>query len=467
MLRGYLHAHASRVSFLQRLLDAALIFFVYGALLVWSDGTWDAVRIVAVVLAVIVFALIAEMQGVYRSWRTSSLADEISSVTSIWSFVVFILLVLAFATKTSAIFSRIMMLGWFVTVPILLAAIRLVARGGLRYARRRGANIRTVAIVGNNPVGHRLIEHLESMPWAGLAVKGVFDSHCGEGSTVRIGVVDYLLGTPEQLLTKVHAGALDAVYIALPLGEEKRIKELVNELADTTASVYVAPDMFVSGLMHSRWIDFGGVPLVSVYETPFAGLQGWVKRLEDIVLSSLILLLGAPFMIAIAFAVKISSPGPVLFRQRRYGLNGLVVEVWKFRSMTVCQDGDDVPQAARNDERVTGLGALLRKTSLDELPQFFNVLLGSMSVVGPRPHAVTHNEQYRRLIKGYMLRHKVKPGITGWAQVNGWRGETDTLDKMQKRIEYDLEYIQNWSLWLDLKIVFRTILHGFAGKNAY
>lgn len=467
MLRGYLHAHASRVSFLQRLLDTGLIFSVYGALLIWSDGAWDAVRIVAVVLAVIVFALIAEMQGVYRSWRTSSLADEIRSVTSIWSFVVFILLVLAFATKTSAIFSRIMMLSWFVTVPFLLAGVRLVARGGLRYARSRGANIRTVAIVGNNAVGHRLVEHLESMPWAGLAVKGVFDSHCGEESTVRIGVGDYPLGATEQLLAKVHAGELDAVYVALPLGEEERIKALVNELADATASVYVAPDMFISGLMHSRWIDFGGMPLVSVYETPFDGVQGWVKRLEDIVLSSLILLLAAPFMTAIAIAVKLSSPGPVLFRQRRYGLNGSVVEVWKFRSMTVCQDGDNVPQAARNDERVTGLGALLRKTSLDELPQFFNVLLGSMSVVGPRPHAVTHNEQYRRLIRGYMLRHKVKPGITGWAQVNGWRGETDTLDKMQKRIEYDLEYIQNWSLWLDLKIVFRTILHGFSGKNAY
>lgn len=467
MLRGYLHAYASRVSFLQRLLDAALIFSVYGVLLVWSDGTWDTVRIVAAVLAVFVFALIAEMHGVYRSWRTSSLADEIRTVISIWTFVVFALLVLAFATKTSAIFSRIMMLSWFVAVPILLAAVRLVARGGLRYARNRGANIRTVAIVGNNSVGHRLIEHLESMPWAGMVVKGVFDSHSGEGSTIRIGTADYPLGSMEQLLTKVHAGELDAVCVALPLGEEERIKALVNELADATASVYVAPDMFVSGLMHSRWVDFGGMPLVSVYETPFNGLQGWVKRLEDIVLSSLILVLAAPLMIAIAVAVKISSPGPVLFRQRRYGLNGLVVEVWKFRTMTVCQDSDDVPQAARNDERVTGLGALLRKTSLDELPQFFNVLLGSMSVVGPRPHAVIHNEQYRRLIKGYMLRHKVKPGITGWAQVNGWRGETDTLEKMQKRIEYDLEYIQYWSLWLDLKIVFRTILHGFIGKNAY
>ena len=467
MLRGYLHAHASRVAFLQRMLDIGLIVALYGLLLSSSNLDWDALRVLGLTLAVALFVLLAEMQGMYRSWRTSSVADEIRTVLTIWSLVVFALLALAFATKTSAIFSRAMMLSWFIAVPLALVAVRFLARGLLRHVRSRGANIRTVAVVGDNPVGHRLIEHLAAMPWAGLAVRGVFEPAAQVSAAVRIGGVDYPLHTMDALLSKAHAGEIDAIYLALPLREEQTIEELIERLADTTASVYIAPDLFVSGLMYSRWMDFGGMPLVSVYETPFFGLYGWVKRLEDIVLSGAILLATAPLMLLIALAVKLSSPGPVLFKQRRYGLNGAVVEVWKFRSMTVCQDGDHVPQAGRDDARVTTVGAVLRKTSLDELPQFFNVLQGSMSVVGPRPHAVCHNEQYRRLIKGYMLRHKVKPGITGWAQINGWRGETDTLDKMQKRIEYDLEYIQNWSLWLDLKIVLLTLLRGFGGKNAY
>jgi putative colanic acid biosynthesis UDP-glucose lipid carrier transferase len=337
----------------------------------------------------------------------------------------------------------------------------------LRYVRRYGANVRTVAIVGNNLIGHRLINHLNAMPWAGLLVKGIFDNIRPDISSVLVGVKNYPLNTMDDLIKQVQSGSIDSVYVALPLSSERRIEELVNRLADTTASVYVVPDLFVSELVHARWIDFGGMPLVSVYETPFYGLYGWVKRAEDILLGSVILILISPVMLAIATAVKLTSPGTIFFKQRRYGLNGVVVKVWKFRSMTVCEDGVDVPQARKNDKRITPLGVFLRRSSLDELPQFFNVLQGTMSIVGPRPHAVAHNEQYRKLINGYMLRHKVKPGITGWAQVNGWRGETDTLDKMQKRIEYDLEYIQNWSLWLDIKIVILTIWRGFKGGNVY
>jgi putative colanic acid biosysnthesis UDP-glucose lipid carrier transferase len=209
------------------------------------------------------------------------------------------------------------------------------------------------------------------------------------------------------------------------------------------------------------------VPLVSVFESPIYGSNFFLKRLEDLVLGSLILLLISPFMLAIAIAVKLTSPGPAIFKQRRYGLNGEVIEVWKFRSMSVLEDGGHVPQAQKNDPRVTRLGAFMRRTSLDELPQFINVLQGQMSIVGPRPHAVAHNEQYRKLIHGYMLRHKVKPGITGWAQVNGWRGETDTMEKMEMRVKYDLDYINNWSLWLDLKIIVMTAFVGMRGKNAY
>jgi putative colanic acid biosynthesis UDP-glucose lipid carrier transferase len=229
----------------------------------------------------------------------------------------------------------------------------------------------------------------------------------------------------------------------------------------------VVPDLFIFQLKQARWTNVGGLPIVSIYESPFDGMNGWLKRVEDLLLGTAILVVAAIPMLAIAIAIKCTSKGSILFKQRRYGLNGKVVEVWKFRTMTCSDDGDVVRQATKCDARITRLGGFLRRSSLDELPQFFNVLAGDLSVVGPRPHAVAHNEQYRSLIPGYMLRHKVKPGITGWAQINGWRGETDTLEKMQKRVECDLEYVQHWSLWLDLKIVALTIIKGPYSKNAY
>jgi putative colanic acid biosynthesis UDP-glucose lipid carrier transferase len=219
--------------------------------------------------------------------------------------------------------------------------------------------------------------------------------------------------------------------------------------------------------MQARFDNVGGMPVIAIRESPFMGLNSTIKRASDIALASVILLLLAPLMLAIALAVRLTSPGPVIFRQRRYGLYGEKIIVYKFRSMTVAEDGDTVVQAKRNDQRVTPIGGLLRRTSLDELPQFINVLQGRMSIVGPRPHAVAHNEQYRKLIKGYMLRHKVKPGITGWAQVNGLRGETATLDKMEARIQYDLDYLRNWSLWLDLWIILKTVKVVLTRENAH
>jgi putative colanic acid biosynthesis UDP-glucose lipid carrier transferase len=221
--------------------------------------------------------------------------------------------------------------------------------------------------------------------------------------------------------------------------------------------VYLVPDIFLFDLIQARMDHVGGLPVLAVCETPFYGVNGIVKRVSDIVLASLILVLIAPILAAVALGVKLSSPGPAIFRQRRYGLNGQDVVVYKFRSMTVAEDGAVVKQATKNDSRVTPFGAFLRRTSLDELPQFINVLQGRMSIVGPRPHAIAHNEMYRKLIKSYMVRHKVRPGITGWAQVNGLRGETETVEKMRARIEYDLDYLRNWSLGLDLRIIWQTI----------
>ncbi|HCF9021838.1 TPA: undecaprenyl-phosphate glucose phosphotransferase, partial [Klebsiella variicola subsp. variicola] len=249
--------------------------------------------------------------------------------------------------------------------------------------------------------------------------------------------------------------------------ESAKIKSLITELTDTTCSVSLIPDMLTFNILQSRTEEINGIPVVPLFDTPLNGINMVIKRMEDIVLSFLILLLISPLLICISLAVKLTSSGPVIFKQIRYGMDGKPIKVWKFRSMKVMENDGVVTQAKKHDVRVTTVGKYLRKTSLDELPQFINVLMGNMSIVGPRPHAVAHNEQYRKLIRGYMLRHKVKPGITGWAQINGWRGETDTIDKMEKRVEFDLEYIRSWSLFFDFKIIFLTIFKGFVNKSAY
>ncbi len=265
----------------------------------------------------------------------------------------------------------------------------------------------------------------------------------------------------------VRANGINEVYITLPLGSQPRILELLEGLQGTTASIYFVPDVFGISIIQGRLQDMNGVAVVGICETPFTGTNELIKRLSDIVLASIIVVLISPVLLAIAIGVKLSSPGPVIFRQRRNGLDGSEITVYKFRSMRTMDDGSVVAQATKDDPRVTPFGAFLRRTSLDELPQFFNVLQGSMSIVGPRPHAVAHNEQYRQIIKAYMVRHKVKPGITGWAQINGLRGETETIEKMKARVEYDLEYLRNWSLGLDLQIIVRTLRVVLFDRKAY
>jgi putative colanic acid biosynthesis UDP-glucose lipid carrier transferase len=274
-------------------------------------------------------------------------------------------------------------------------------------------------------------------------------------------------GTIQDLVAEAREGRVDRIYITFPMRAEERIRGVLDKLGDTTASVYVVPDFFVFQLLHSRWTDILGLPVVSVFENPFYGIDGLAKRLSDLLLGGILLALTAVPMAVIALLIRCTSPGPIFFRQRRYGLDGREIRVWKFRTMTVCEDGPQAVQAKREDPRVTRLGAILRKTSLDELPQLFNVLDGSMSLVGPRPHPHALNEEFRTQITGYMLRHKVKPGITGLAQVNGWRGETDSPEKMHKRIEFDHRYICEWSLWMDMKILLKTAVVVISGKNAY
>lgn len=462
---GYIRSHTSQISALQRLLDVVLVVgSLYLAAQIQEVPYGGHLTRISVVAALSFYA-VGQARGIYGSWRISSIKSEIRAIVLVWLMAFAVILAIAFMTKTSADLSRRVMFTWLVLSPSLLIGERLVVRGLLHELRRQGFNTRSVAIVGANHAGLNLVDKFNTIPWVGLVFKGYYDDR----QIDRLATETHarLAGNLSTLLTQARAGEIDIIYIALPMHAEKRIIALVNALSDTTASVYILPDSLLLGLAHARWVNMNGMPVVSVFETPFYGVDGWVKRIEDVVLGSLIIVAIAVPMLIIASAVKLTSPGPAIFKQRRYGLEGEMLYVWKFRSMTVCEDGVTVPQAKQGDPRITRLGAFLRRTSLDELPQFINVLQGTMSVVGPRPHAVAHNEEYRHLIHGYMLRHKVKPGITGLAQVNGWRGETDTLEKMQKRVAYDLRYIQEWSLWLDLKIVWRTILGGFKGKNAY
>ncbi|MEO7009369.1 MAG: undecaprenyl-phosphate glucose phosphotransferase, partial [Caldimonas sp.] len=276
-----------------------------------------------------------------------------------------------------------------------------------------------------------------------------------------------MLGGLKDVAPHVLENGIREVYITLPLGSQPRIVELLEQVQDTTASLYFVPDVFGISIIQGRLQDMNGVPVVGICETPFTGTNDLVKRISDIVIAAVILLLVSPLLLLIAIGIKLSSRGPVIFRQRRNGLDGTEITVYKFRTMTTQDNGSVVKQAQRGDVRITRFGAFLRRRSLDELPQFYNVLQGRMSVVGPRPHAVAHNEEYRRIIKAYMVRHKVKPGITGWAQVNGQRGETDTVEKMRARVEYDLEYLRNWSLGLDLKIIAGTVRLVFFDRHAY
>ncbi len=304
---------------------------------------------------------------------------------------------------------------------------RTLIRLGAGWLRHHGYNTRRVAVAGDQEVGQALLDSFRDEPWLGFEVVGVYhDPKPG-------GVSNDWAGNLEQLIEDARAGKIHNIYIAMSMQDESSIRRLVRDLADTTCSVILIPDVFTFNVLHSRIEEVNGVPIVPLYDTPLSGINRVLKRLEDIVLAAMILLLISPVLCCISLAVKFTSPGPVIFRQRRYGMDGKPIMVWKFRSMKVMENDKVVTQATQNDPRVTRVGNFLRRTSLDELPQFINVLTGGMSIVGPRPHAVAHNEQYRSLIQGYMLRHKVKPGITGWAQINGWRGETDTLEKMEKR----------------------------------
>lgn len=422
---------------------------------------YQALSIIVGLLAILLF----------RGIRTSDFVTSrntwaiVVSVTTTWLLMSAILLALGYATKSSGLYSRKLLFTWFLVTPPLLVIAEITLQTVLTKLLRNRSTTRNAVIAGANELGRTLFKRINSASRAGMNVLGFFDDRSEE----RLGNLSgaRLLGRLAELPKFVKSQRVDVIFIALPMRNIKRVTELLDQLHDTTVSIYFVPDVFVFDLIQCRTGNVGGLPVVSLCETPYYGTRGITKRVSDFIIASLALIILSPLLIAIAICIKLTSPGPVIFKQRRYGLDGQEITVYKFRTMNVLEDGDVIRQATVGDRRITKFGAFLRKHSLDELPQFVNVLQGRMSVVGPRPHAIAHNEEYRRLIKGYMIRHKVNPGITGLAQVKGHRGETETVDAMAKRIECDLEYLRNWSLGMDIKIIFKTAVLILTDRKAY
>ncbi|MFK3738566.1 undecaprenyl-phosphate glucose phosphotransferase [Massilia sp. TN1-12] len=451
------------ISFFQRVLDPLIVMgTLYLSALLFHEP-FSGYLLVLMILAFFISSAVYQHVDPYRTWRSGRMWAYARDVVFGWGVTIAVLWFLGSSSGLKYYFDERVVLVWFIATPVILLTSHIAAR----IAKRPGHDkeVRSVLVVGANDVGLKFAGICDRHPNLFMQVRGFFDDR---GEERRPPDMQHpMLGKTSELVQYVREHGIKMIFISQPISAQPRIRKLIDELQDTTASVYFLPDVYIFDLMQARFDNVGGMPVIAICETPFMGINSMIKRASDIVLSSFILVLLAPLLLVIALAVKMSSPGPVIFRQRRYGLYGEEIIVYKFRSMTVMENGGTVTQASRNDQRVTKIGGFLRRTSLDELPQFINVLQGRMSIVGPRPHAVAHNEQYRKLIKGYMLRHKVKPGITGWAQVNGLRGETATLDKMEARIQYDLDYLRNWSLWLDLWIVVKTVKVVLTRENAF
>jgi putative colanic acid biosynthesis UDP-glucose lipid carrier transferase len=418
-----------------------------------------------VVVAVVCLVLIQPPREV-TAQLTSPRVSAVVDVLFRWFLILAVLLGIAYVTHSPLqYYPRRVFLTWAVTTPAVLIVATLAMQEFMRRFLMNAFEARKAIIAGYNGSSLELARRLKKHPGMRLEVTGFFDDR----STDRLGLEAdaQLIGPLTDLGTYVKEHRTDVIFIALPIRHVKRVMNLLDDLRDTTASIYYVPDIFVFDLIQARSGEIQGIPVVAMCETPFYGYRGVAKRLTDILLSIVILLLLLPLLALICIMVKISSPGPVIFKQRRYGLDGKEIAVYKFRTMNVTEDGAQIRQASKTDNRITRIGGILRRSSLDELPQLINVLQGRMSLVGPRPHAVAHNEEYRKLIKGYMVRHKVLPGITGLAQVNGCRGETSQLEEMEARVNYDLDYLRRWTPMLDIKIILMTVVKVFRDDKAY
>ncbi|MFC5429878.1 undecaprenyl-phosphate glucose phosphotransferase [Paraburkholderia denitrificans] len=405
--------------------------------------------------------------GIYQSWRGKSLYDLFARVCIAWIAAEATGILLSFSVHRADSLSRLWLGWWAVASVVLLILAKALGYMVLKGLRREGYNQRDVAVAGGDRYGRFLVEQMRQHPEAGFRPVLLFDEDCDADVEATVDGVPVERNLP-AMLDRVREHGIRELWLALPISKERTIHRIVTELRDDFVNIRFIPDVRALALFSQPVVDLLGVPAINLAASPITDLRVLPKRAFDWLFAACVLAALAPLLAVIAVAVKCSSPGPVLFRQRRKGLDGNEFEIYKFRSMKMhAESAGQVTQARRNDPRITRVGAFLRRTSLDELPQFINVLKGEMSVVGPRPHALEHDDIYKNLVRGYMQRYRIKPGITGWAQVNGFRGETDRVEKMRDRVRFDLHYMQHWSFMFDLKIVAMTMWKGFAGQNAY
>lgn len=456
---GIALARDNILSITEALLDPLLAVIALWIVAIVQEGSLQPIYLI---LSLIIFSLTFPSS----SKITLSNFKAVRNILIAWIILASLLILFGLTTRYIYLFRSNTVIMWLLVTPILQIIGALSLKAFAPFIIKLQGPVKRAVIAGVNEQGLALAARLEDKNYSATELVGYFEDR--NLDRLPEDVSNQVLGKLEDLAPYVKSNQISVIYLSLPMASQPRILKLLDDLKDTTASIYFIPDIFMTDLIQSRVDQIEDIPVVAVCETPFTGFNGLIKRTADLVFSIAILILISPILLIIAIGVKLSSPGPIIFKQRRYGLDGQEILVYKFRSMTVTEDGSKVTQATKNDQRITKFGGFLRKSSLDELPQFINVIQGRMSVVGPRPHAVSHNEMYRKLIKGYMIRHKVKPGITGWAQVNGLRGETETLDKMKARIDYDIEYLRNWSPKLDIYIVLKTAMVVFTGeKNAY
>ncbi|WP_020203279.1 undecaprenyl-phosphate glucose phosphotransferase [Cupriavidus sp. WS] len=464
-IRAFVGERQAALQMLYRFADAAIVAACGVAVgeLLFPHGLRSAAPVhgFITVLCSVSTLLVFPACGLYNSWRGRSRMALALRTLAAWGAVCMLGLIAAYLMHQSAALSRLWSMSWLLSVAAMLLASRVALYGMLGSVRELGINAKRVVILGYGSLGHEMYQRVGSNRGAGYNVAGIYD----EGmQPVPAGVTR--LESLEQVCAFVRNNGVREIWLTLPMAACRDLYDVVSHFRNDLVDIRWVPDIMSVELLGHRFSDFLGLPVIDLNSPPQSGITGLLKASFDRAFALAALAGLSPLLLAIAAAVKLSSPGPVLFRQARLGMDGKPFHVYKFRTMVQHRERG-VTQAVRGDARITRVGAFLRRTSLDELPQFFNVLRGEMSVVGPRPHAIEHNEIYKEVIDRYMLRHRVKPGITGWAQINGLRGQTDTVDKMRRRIEFDIFYIRNWSFRLDLHIILRTALHGWTGKAAY
>ena len=472
--KEFFFPRSTKIAILLPILDLVIIFLFLALITKLYDNSWNDQYAISGLIACFSFIFIGNYIGLYDKFLKPPTRRYRVNIFFCWSLAFLLTVSLSFIRKNTAEHSRVILIIWWWGSFLGVILVHFVWHQIINFLQKKGRYKVNIALAGDPKTAYHIIRKIDENKQYGINIPGIYqENNCNElhkhACAKKNNAHNYVaaLGGYDRILEDAQNGVFDILFITLPLNEENRIKKILTALRDTTVSIYIVPDSFVFDLMHGTMMSFNNIPIIEIFDSPFYGVNSYIKRVEDLLLTCIIAPFIIPLMIIVSIAIKLTSKGPVFFRQKRYGLDGKVITIFKFRSMKVCEDGDKIVQAKKNDYRMTVIGSFLRRTSLDELPQFINVLFGQLSVIGPRPHAVAHNEMYRKIIDGYMMRHKVKPGITGWAQVNGYRGETRDIELMRKRVHFDIEYIKDWSIIFDVQIIFRTIWVIITGINAY